>query len=119
MATDTIGINAKGERLTLSRQQEYQITRIMEDLITREGKFIRYKPEHSDATVAAAVQAIAPVKETHIAVLRRQVFGELARNVKGHSPIAVMHNRISDLLRRVEALEALVTKPTNRNGAAE
>lgn len=119
-STPTPWINGKGAgqiapgatRINLNRQQEYQIGRLLEAAVEPAGNGkVRYKEGFNDDRITKDAQPIAPVTLVHVVRLRKQLFGELKQRPGGGNPMVVLHNRVTELLARVEALEAAITNP--------
>ena len=92
----------------LTKQQEFQIGQVMEKVLTETSKGWVYKEGWSDQAIATACGSIArDLSEWQVTRIRKQLFGELAKKNTG-SPLSILHNRVTDLIARVEELESKV-----------
>lgn len=91
----------------LTRQQIVNIGSTLEQCLKKSDKegFFEYQDGWSDQRIGSANGAT----DTHVASLRKELFGELKRQYNGVNPLATAWERIKDLERRVTDLEDAMT----------
>lgn len=96
----------------ITRADIYKISTFLKDVLEKDGdEFVKYKGNHSDASIAEKFKVTAKQVEH----LRREVFGHIKR---GHSSYIYgnLVQRIDDLEARVLELERVATSPADLLG---
>lgn len=110
---DPTVVSTKGLR-ELTSAERFAILKRLDELIERDGVYVKFKSPATDATIAAEFS----VSETVVHTLRRDTFGSLKRGAGADSPLTrtmskvrMIEERMEAAERRLEMLENSVTEP--------
>lgn len=93
----------------ITRADIYKISTFLGDVLEKDGdKFIKYKGNYSDASIAEKFKVTAKQVEN----LRREVFGHINRGSSNYI-YGNLVRRIDDLEARVSELERVATSPAD------
>ncbi len=98
----------------LSSAERFAIMKRLDDVLEKDGEYVKFKNEATDATIAAEFS----VSETVVHTLRRDTFGSLKRGQGADSPLTrtmskvrTLEERMEAVERRLDMLENTVTEP--------
>lgn len=110
---DPTAVSTKGLK-ELSSAERFAIMKRLDDALEKDGEYVKFKNDATDATIAAEFS----VSETVVHTLRRDTFGSLKRGLGADSPLTrtlskvrTLEERMEAAERRLEMLENSVTEP--------
>lgn len=85
----------------LSSAERFAILKRLDELIEKDGDYVKFKNGATDASIAGEFS----VSETVVHTLRRDTFGSLKRGLGADSPLTRTLSTVRTLVERMEAVE--------------